>query len=121
MAHDGEGKIYIPLEEFWKFVQKWAPGDGTSEIRFGVPQFTESDVVIDYAFSTEGPPEDWATPPKAITQWDDLRKAEKMKAVAVVMEKVYRPENQTKLAEEGSQYIKEMLATPGLVADKEKK
>ena len=77
MAHDGEGKIYIPLEEFWKFVQKWAPGDGSAEIRFGVPQFNDSDMVIDYAFSTECHPTEWAEKPKAVAQWDELKAKEK--------------------------------------------
>jgi hypothetical protein len=79
VAHDGEGKIYIPMEDFWKFVHEYAPGDGSAEIIFGVPQFREadSDMVIDYAFSTECPPRDWATKPKAAIQWDELKEKEK--------------------------------------------
>lgn len=78
MAHDGEGTIYIPMEELWKLVMQYAPGDGGAEIAFGVPQFpdgTQGDMTVDYAFSTEAHPSEWAKKPKAISQWDDLREA----------------------------------------------
>lgn len=75
MAHDGEGTIYIPLAEFWEFVQKYAPGDGSAEISFGVPRVEDGgeDLMISYAFSTECPPSDWSKKPKAVTEWAELR------------------------------------------------
>lgn len=76
MAHDGEGKIYIPLEDFWKFVQGYVP-QSDAETVFGVPQFTDEDVVVDYAFSTECNPAEWVKKPKALLQWEEHRAKEK--------------------------------------------
>lgn len=81
MAYDGEGKIYIPIEEFWEFVSKYQPvpgaGFSTYFSAYGVPKFTDNDVEISYAFSTETAPEEWAAEPKAVTEWKELKKAEK--------------------------------------------
>jgi hypothetical protein len=77
VAHDGQGTIYIPLEEFWAFVRKYAPGDGAEEVRFGVPRATDGDIEIDYAFSTECAPEGWSKKPPAVTQWEELRERRK--------------------------------------------
>lgn len=75
MAADGTGTIYIPLEEFWTFVTKYAP-DHSGEIVFGVPRVRErgGDLEIDYAFSTDNHPSTWAEKPQALLQWKELEK-----------------------------------------------
>lgn len=77
MAYDGEGKIYIPIEEFWEFVSKYQPAPTAGFSAFGVPKFTENDVEINYAFSTETDPNEWAVEPKAVAEWKALKEAEK--------------------------------------------
>ena len=77
MAYDGTGKIYIPLEEFWAFVQKYVPATEGAEVAFGVPQVNSRDIMIDYAYSTEGNPNDWAELPEAVKQWKALKETEK--------------------------------------------
>jgi hypothetical protein len=72
MGWDATGKVYIPLEDFWQFVQKYLP-PGHEEVRFGVPKFTEADVEFDYASSTECSPDQWATPPEFLKEWDKLK------------------------------------------------
>jgi hypothetical protein len=73
MGADGTGTIYIPLEEFWAFAQKYGPRlEGESV--YGVPRVENDDLVIDYAFSTEAHPNTWATKPPAVVQWDDQKK-----------------------------------------------
>ena len=73
MAYDGEGTVYIPLEEFWEFVQRYVPVTKGAETAFGVPRVECGDLVIDYACSTDCHPTEWATPPKAVQQWKDLK------------------------------------------------
>jgi hypothetical protein len=74
MASDGTGSIYIPLEEFWSFVQKYGPKfDGESV--WGVPRVVGEDLVIDYAYSSEAPPQTWKEKPPAVLQWEEHRKA----------------------------------------------
>lgn len=75
MACDGEGKIYIPVEEFRAFVRKYANFPSGHFVVFGVPDTNgdEGDIVIDYAFSTDTDPHEWATPPKAVQQRKDKK------------------------------------------------
>ena len=81
MAHDGTGTIYITMEEFRAFVLKFAPDLDGAEFAFGVPRVSDenSDLEIDYAFSTECPPSSWGKTPPAVQQWNDLKKKEKEK------------------------------------------
>lgn len=73
MASDGTGAIYIPLEEVWTFIQKYGPKlDG--EIVYGVPHVVDQDLVIDYAYSSDNHPTTWVEKPKAVLQWDELKK-----------------------------------------------
>jgi hypothetical protein len=73
MGANGEGTIYIPLAEFWTFVEKYNPAKCT-ETLFGVPRVVDEDIVIDYAFSTEDHPSSWAEKPKPASQWEKHRK-----------------------------------------------
>ena len=66
MGYDRQGTVYIPLEEFWKFVKKFHADfdkDGAL-IRYGNLRLANEDLEIDYAFGTEVPPEDWSEPPE---------------------------------------------------------
>jgi hypothetical protein len=76
MGMTSEGTISIPLTEFWKFVAKFH--DNTSaEVAYGVPRVSvNDDLEIDFAASTEGPPKDWMHKPKAVLQWEELRKGD---------------------------------------------
>lgn len=73
---DAEGQISIPLEEFWEFVNKYHSLDHC-EMALGVPRVVDGDLVIDYAASTECDPRQWAVKPKAVTQWEELKKVNK--------------------------------------------
>ncbi|MDP2363900.1 MAG: hypothetical protein Q8M94_09045 [Ignavibacteria bacterium] len=68
-----EGTKEIPLEDFWKFVMQYSPGEG-DEIIFGVPRVNkENDTIeIDFAASSESSPDDWKEKPKALKQWDKV-------------------------------------------------
>jgi hypothetical protein len=77
MAYDGEGTLYIPLEEFWMWVQQYHP-NLKCEIAYGVPRFVDGDLVIDYAFSSDTDPRSWAKKPKCLEQWDALNKTNKV-------------------------------------------
>ncbi len=76
MGSDGKGTIYIPLEEFWAFVAKYAPNGviGAGEIRYGVPRVNKGagDLEVSYAFSTDCAPESWGEKPPAVTEWEKL-------------------------------------------------
>jgi hypothetical protein len=80
MGFDSTGKIYIPISDFLTFVQKYFPdgmintgyltvGNGKAGITF-----TETDVEVDYAMSTECAPEDWADPPGFVLDQQGKRK-----------------------------------------------
>lgn len=74
---DGEGTIRIPMDEFYKFIDKYAPHIGGDYFRcYGIPRIDHGcqDLVIDYAFSSECDPEDWAVPPKAVIQIKEDKK-----------------------------------------------
>ena len=81
MAHDGTGTVYIPLEEFWKFVHEYMPDLKGAEVAYGVPRVKDDggDLEIDYAFSTECAPSDWAKTPDAVKQWTDLKEMKEKK------------------------------------------
>jgi hypothetical protein len=72
MGRTYEGMIEIPLEEFWAFVEKYNTSSG-DEVAYGVPRVNKGNhcVEIDFAASSDGPPADWAEPPKAVTQWKE--------------------------------------------------
>ena len=78
MASNGQGTIYIPLDEFWSFVAQYAPKHG-GEVLYGLPRITAGgeDLEVDYAFSTECHPDTWAAKPPAVLQWVELRKGSK--------------------------------------------
>ena len=79
MAYDGVGKIYITQEQFWDFIKTLIPCKN-AEVMFGVPVFDSSpngDITIDYAFSTECWPGEWANPPDFIKPKIDNEKEKK--------------------------------------------
>jgi hypothetical protein len=62
MAHAVQGEVWIPLEDWYEFIGKYAPKtDG--EILWGEPTQTSSDIVIPFACNTECHPAEQATPP----------------------------------------------------------
>lgn len=63
MGYDGIGRIYIPAEDFWKFVMSYVES-GSAEIAFGKDlQFVDGELVIKYAMSTSDYPTQWVRPP----------------------------------------------------------
>jgi hypothetical protein len=77
MAFDAEGSVYVPLDELWGFLKKFHPDFKGAEVAYGVPRVVDGDLVVDYAAGTECNPGDWATKPKAVTQWAEHKKAER--------------------------------------------
>jgi hypothetical protein len=75
MASYGEGTVEIPLNEFWEFVAKYNDIRG-AETLYGVPRPHKGNgmIEIDFAFSTECKPVDWAEKSEAQKQWDELDK-----------------------------------------------
>jgi hypothetical protein len=70
----GEGTIEIDTTEFFEWLaQKHAKGLG--EVYYGVPRINKQNgtLEVDFAFSTETNPSEWAEKPKAVTQWDELK------------------------------------------------
>ena len=65
MAFDGTGEVRIPGEEFWEYVTKFMPDLKGAEIAFGKPAWDaeNADLVVEYAYSTECHPREWAKPP----------------------------------------------------------
>jgi len=65
---------HLDLVDFWNYViQGYSPFETYGfETRFGVPRFTESDILLTFAAGTH-PPENWAKTPKAFLEWDELR------------------------------------------------
>ena len=70
MAYDMEGEVQIPSEDFWAFVLKYVPDTG-AEYLFGPPRMDNgnNDLILTFAASTSVHPAEWATPPKAKTEW----------------------------------------------------
>lgn len=65
MAYDAVGKIYIPAEDWYEFLNKYVP-DSTGEVRYGKPAQPSKggDIIVDYACSSEVPPESWNVVPE---------------------------------------------------------
>lgn len=71
----GEGTIEIDLVDFWSFVAKHHDHK-SAEIFYGVPRvnINNSVIEIDYAYCTDGTPEQWKEEPKSVQQWKQLKK-----------------------------------------------
>ena len=69
MAYTLIGKIEIPLEDFWEFVNKYVPVG--VEVAFGVPKVNISNNTIEIpaALSTDGSPLDWTERPDFLSEW----------------------------------------------------
>lgn len=64
MAFDARGKVYIPGEEFWTFVQKFHP-EFNGETRYGTPVWNPDSNDLEIEFATgETDPGSWAEPPE---------------------------------------------------------
>lgn len=74
MANYGEGKIEIPLEDFWGYVERYHDHE-SSELLYGVPSVNPDNetIEINYAFSTNSNPSDWAEKPECYNEWVKLR------------------------------------------------
>jgi hypothetical protein len=72
-----EGKIEIPLEEFWEWVSGRTPVDG-HEVVYGVPQVNSHNntMEVSFAASNDCPPSNWAQKPKAIKEWEELERGQ---------------------------------------------
>lgn len=64
MASDGRGTIYIPFEDWFKFVSKYGPDFAEAEVRYSLPKYGDGEIAVDYAYSTECAPETWADCPE---------------------------------------------------------
>lgn len=71
---DGEGTVYIGLEDFWQWVHENYVGSTGDLILFGVPRINKEnqEIEITYAFSSDVPPDDWVNPPVAKKEWETL-------------------------------------------------
>lgn len=81
MAYDAEGTIYIDLVDFYEWLKKYSP-HGFDEMRFGVPVFDEASGEMRVSFAacnTECPPEQWMEKPKALKEWENLKKRQEAK------------------------------------------
>ena len=64
MGYDGQGTVYIPLEEFWNFIKRFHPKMDEAVVRYAHEvRIQNEDLEIDFAFGTETDPLDWAEPP----------------------------------------------------------
>jgi hypothetical protein len=66
--------VVLPdLEEFWSLISQYVDTD--NEVFFGVPRvnFSNKTIEIDYAYSSDGSPTEWAKAPEAVRQWDELK------------------------------------------------
>jgi len=65
MGYDGKGTIYVPLVDFYEFLAKYH-STTTGEVAYGPPRIQSGaeDLEVDYAYSTECHPADWAEPPE---------------------------------------------------------
>lgn len=70
-----EGLIEIDLGDFFTWVlENYAPLKN-GEHSFGVPRVNigNSTLEIDFAVGSDSCPAEWAVPPKAVTQWKNLK------------------------------------------------
>jgi len=69
MAFDAEGTVYIPMEDWVRFVTSHIPGGNGAQSIFGTPRLDGGELVVPYALSTgECHPEQWATKPRFIVE-----------------------------------------------------
>lgn len=75
MSYTLEGKIEIPLEDFWQwFHENYVPsGLRSSESVFGVPRVNISNMTIEVevALDSDNNPRNWIEPPSIIKEWDE--------------------------------------------------
>lgn len=66
MGYDATGKVYIEWDDYVDFVKKYLPDMKGAFIRIADPAtITQVDnfIEVEYAFSTDCDPKDWANPP----------------------------------------------------------
>lgn len=62
--YDAEGTLYIPIEEWYEFIQKKFPFLSGGQFVLGAPRMTTEDVEIPYAKGTdEVHPNEWGVKP----------------------------------------------------------
>lgn len=76
MARLYEGKLVIPLEDFWKWVEENYLIENKDITVMGIPKINsmEKMIEIDFASSSEGSPTDWTRKPEAVRQWERVEK-----------------------------------------------
>lgn len=65
-----EGKIEIPAEDFWEFVEKYNPAKDLN-CAYGVPKFNTDNDTIDITFAADSmtDPREWIEQPKCLEEW----------------------------------------------------
>ena len=60
MGFSVEGKVNIPMEDFWQFAREYLP-EGYEQVVFGVPAPTSDgvDIVVTFTASDTGAPLTW--------------------------------------------------------------
>jgi len=72
-AFGSEATTYIDLVTLWEFVSTYVPFED-AETAFGVPVLNDFNLEIEWAASDIDSPFDWANTPRAVEQWNSLRK-----------------------------------------------
>lgn len=68
---NGEGDVFIPLEDFIEFLGQYCPmAKEAGEFRFGRIRIEGGELVVAWAYDPHSPPEDWANKPRAVTDWE---------------------------------------------------
>jgi hypothetical protein len=65
MGHAARGDIWIPIQDWYDFVTKYAPHT-TGEMSFGPPSEMDGELSVPFAINTECHPMDEASPPECI-------------------------------------------------------
>lgn len=58
------GEVWIPLRDWYEFVQKYAPSSSDGIYSFGPPAIQDDEMVVPFAMNTEVPPGDEVDPPE---------------------------------------------------------
>lgn len=64
MGMDATGKVYVPLDDLFRFIEKYAGIDTEfMQFNFNGMRVEHNDLVVDFAASSECHPDDWTEPP----------------------------------------------------------
>ncbi len=72
LAYDGDSPPQrLDLDDLWMWVfENHFPISKYEEVAFGVPRFSDGDLVLDFATSSFGHPSNWEPQPEAVLQWN---------------------------------------------------